>query len=126
MGQSAPSLTSGRDYTIRQEGEYLHVDWISIPAQMKAAGGFVRCELKKASDGKWHGKSRMNLPCQYTKGLGAYTRTVTNWCSREEDYEIDLLSDKRIEGITVGWKKFDCRKCEAKEEEHRPFTLIPK
>jgi hypothetical protein len=40
--------------------------------------------------------------------------------------EIDLLSDKRIEGIAVSWEKFDCKKCEAKVVEHKPFTLIPK
>jgi hypothetical protein len=58
--------------------------------------------------------------------LGAYARTVTNWCSRQDDIEIDLLSDKRIEGISVGWQKFDCKNCEPKEVEHKPFTLIPK
>jgi len=120
------SLTSGRDYTIRQDGEYLYMDWISISAEIKNAGGFSRSELKKGADGKWHGKTRMRLPCQYTRGLGAYARTYTNWCSREDDAEIDLLSDKRIEGINIGWQKFDCRKCEAKEEERKSFALIPK
>ena len=120
------SLTSARDYTIRQDGDYLYMDWINIPADTKNAGGFRRSELKKASDGKWHGKDRMRLPCQYTKGLGKFTQTFTNWCSRESDVEIDLLSDKRIEGISVAWPKFDCRKCEAKDEERKPFTLIPK
>jgi hypothetical protein len=120
------SLTSGRDYTIRQDGDYLYMDWISLPAETKNAGGFSRSELKKESDGKWHGKARMRLPCQYTRGVGAYARTYTNWCSREDDAEIDLISDKRIEGISVGWQKFDCRKCETKDEERKPFTLIPK
>jgi V8-like Glu-specific endopeptidase len=120
------SLTSGRDYTLRQDGNYLYMDWISIPQQIKDAGGFSRGELKKGTDGKWHGKARAHLPCQYTKGIGAYARTYTNWCNREDDTEIDLLSDKRIEGISVGWQKFDCRKCEAKDEERKPFTLIPK
>jgi S1-C subfamily serine protease len=120
------SLTTGRDYTIRQDGGYLYMDWISIPAEIKSAGGFSRSELKKEPDGKWHGKTRMRLPCQYTRGLGAYARTYTNWCSLEDDAEIDVLSDKRIEGISVGWRKFDCRKCEAKQEERKPFTLIPK
>ncbi len=55
-----------------------------------------------------------------------YARNVTNWCSREDDMEIDLLSDKRIEGISVGWQKFECKNCEAKGVEHKPFTLIPK
>jgi len=120
------SLTSGRDYTMRQDGDYLYADWISISPEIKTAGGFSRSELKKSPDGKWRGKTHARLPCTYTRGLGVYARTVTNWCSREDEVEIDLLSDKRIEGIAVGWEKFDCRKCEAKGVEHKPFTFIPK
>jgi hypothetical protein len=120
------SLTSGHDYSIRQDGDYLYMDWVSIPSETKAAGGFVRNELKRSPDGKWRGKGRLHLPCTYTKGLGVYARTITNWCSREDDVEIDLLSDKRIEGISVGWKKFECKNCEAKGMEQKPFTLIPK
>jgi V8-like Glu-specific endopeptidase len=120
------SLTSGRDYTMRQDGDYLYMDWVSIPPEIKTAGGFSRSELKKSPDGKWRGKNHARLPCTYTRGLGAYARSVTNWCSREDDVEIDLLSDKRIEGISVGWQKFECKNCEAKGVENKPFTLIPK
>ena len=76
--------------------------------------------------GKWQGKGHLRLPCTYAKGLGAYARTITDWCSREDDIEIDVLSDRRIEGISVGWQKFDCKNCEAKGVENKPFTLIPK
>lgn len=120
------SLMTGHDYTVRQDGDYLYLDWINIPAETKNAGGFMRSEAKKEPDGKWHGKTRVRLPCQYTRGLGAYAQTYTNWCSLEEDYEIDLLSDKRIEGTSVAWHKFDCRKCEPKDSESKSFTLIPK
>jgi hypothetical protein len=120
------SLTSGRDYTMRRDGDYLYMDWASIPAEIKAAGGFIRSELKKSSDGKWRGKNHARLPCVYTKGLGAYARNVTNWCSREDDMEIDLLSERRIEGITVGWERLECKNCEVKGVQPKPFTLIPK
>lgn len=120
------SMTSGKDYTIRQDGDYLYMDWVNIPTEIKNAGEFQRSELKKESDGKWHGKGRTRLPCQHTRGLGAYAQTYANGCSVERDPEIDLLSDKRIEGIGVGWQKFDCRKCEPKDEERKSFTLIPK
>jgi S1-C subfamily serine protease len=120
------SMTSGRDFTIRQDGDYLYMDWISIPAEVKSGGGFIRNELKKGSDGKWYGKGRTRFPCQYSMGLGAHARTYTNWCSREDDIEIDLLTDKRLEGVSVSWHKFDCRKCEPKNAERKPFTLIPK
>jgi hypothetical protein len=120
------SLTSGHDYTIRQDGEFLYADWINIPEAVKNAGGFARSELKKESDGKWRGKARTRIPCQYTRGLGAYAQTYTNWCSLERDQEIDLLSDKRIEGFSVAWAKLDCRTCKPKDEERKPFTWIPK
>ena len=120
------SLTSGKDYTMRQDGDYLYMDWISIPPAVKTAGGFSRAELKKSPDGKWRGKDHSRLPCRYTRGLGAYARNVINWCSREDDVEIDLLSDRRIEGVSVGWEKFECKNCEAKRVENKPFTLIPK
>jgi S1-C subfamily serine protease len=120
------SLTSGHDYNLRQDGDYLYVDWVNVPDNVKTAGGFLRSELKKNSDGKWRGKAHARLPCTYTKGLGVYARTYTNSCSRDDDMEIDLMSDKRIEGIAAYWRKFDCKKCEAKEVEQRPFTWIPK
>jgi hypothetical protein len=120
------SLTSGRDYTMREDGDYLYMDWVSISPEIKTAGGFSRSELKKSPDGKWRGKNHARLPCTYTRGLGVYARNVTNWCSREDDMEIDLLSDKRIEGTSVGWQKFECKNCEAKGVENKPFTLIPK
>jgi S1-C subfamily serine protease len=120
------SITSGHDYNIRQDGDYLYIEWVNIPANVMTAGGFLRSELRKSSDGKWRGKGHAGLPCTYQKGLGAYARNVNNWCSREDEMEIDLLSDKRIEGIAVHWQKLDCKKCEAQGVEQKPFTWIPK
>lgn len=120
------SLTSGRDYTIRQDGDYLYIDWTSIPPELKTAGQFSRAELKKSSDGKWRGKVRAHFACSYRRGFGAYAQNVVNWCTRDDDMEIDLLSDNRIEGLSVGWQKFDCKKCEASGVENKPFTFIPK
>jgi S1-C subfamily serine protease len=120
------SLTTGHDYNIRQDGDYLYIDWVNIPPDIKAAGGFLREELKKSPDGKWRGKGHSRLPCTYKRGWGQYAQNVINWCSREDDMEIDLLSDKRIEGIAVRWGKFDCKKCEAQGVEDKPFTWIPK
>jgi Trypsin-like peptidase domain len=120
------SMTSGHDYKLRQDGDYLYVEWINISPEIKTAGGFLRSELKKTPDAKWRGKAHARLPCTYKKGWGQYARTVTNWCNREDDIEIDLLSDKRIEGISMHWEKFDCRKCEAENRSNKPFTWIPK
>jgi hypothetical protein len=120
------SLMSGHDYSLRQDGDYLYVDWVNVPPEIKTAGGFVRSKLKKSPDGKWRGKAHSRLPCTYQKGLGVYARNVTNWCSRNDDTEIDLLSDKRIEGIGTSWEKFDCKKCEPEGVGQKPFRWIPK
>jgi hypothetical protein len=55
-----------------------------------------------------------------------FAQNVINWCSRDDDVEIDLLSDKRIEGIAPSWEKFDCRKCEPEGVGQKSFTWIPK
>jgi S1-C subfamily serine protease len=122
------SLTSGNDYKIRQDGDYLYVDWVNAPS-----GGFLRSELKKNSDGKWRGKTRARLPCRNRNmnfHLGPSSvpvQNITNLCSLEfDDVEIDLLSDRRIEGIAIHSESLDCKKCEPKGVEHRPFTWIPK
>jgi len=116
------SMTSGRDFDVRQDGDYLYTEWANIPAEIKSRGGFVRSELKKNADGKWKGKMHMSFPCTYQK----YGQNMTNWCRRDNDYEIDLLSEKRIEGIGSGWKKFDCKKCEPEGTEQSSFVWIPK
>jgi hypothetical protein len=121
------SLTSGHDLNLRHDGNYLYVDVIDLPQSTKEGGGFLRGELKEDADGKWRGKERERISCSYTLGRGIYARAETNWCSREEDVEIDLMSPRRIEGITVGHEKFDCRKCEwSGKPLQKPFTWIPK
>jgi S1-C subfamily serine protease len=122
------SLTTGHDYNLKHDGDYLYVDWVNVPPDIKTAGGFVREELKKSPDGKWRGTAHARLPCTYTQGRGAFARTFTNWCSRDEvAIEIDLMSDRRIEGINTGSEKFNCKKCEPEgKTEQKPFTWIPK
>jgi S1-C subfamily serine protease len=121
------SITSGHDYNIRQDGDYLYVDWVDVPPDVKTAGGFVRDELKKGPDGKWRGKAHQRLPCRYDAGAWRQHYFVTNWCSRDFDIEIDLMSDKRIEGIGTESEKFDCYKCESQGRTvQKPFTWIPK
>ncbi len=121
------SLTSGHDYSLRQDGDYLYVDVIDLPQNVKEGGGFNRSEMKKDQDGKWHGKTRGRLPCTYSQGIGAYARTLTRWCSVEHDIEIDSISATRIEGVSEFPEKFDCKKC---KDEGQPvekhFTWIPK
>ena len=107
------SMTSGRDYSLKRDGDYLYIDWVNINPSVKTEGGFIRSELGKTRDGKWRGKTHQRLPCTYDAGRWMQHYYVTNWCSYDSDIEIDLLSDKRIEGVSAVSEKFDCYKCEA-------------
>jgi hypothetical protein len=115
-GTTWTSISGGNDFKIRQDGDYLYVDLLN--SNLSAVGGFQREELKKGPDGKWLGKGHSRLPCEY--------RDVIKECNHEFDVEIDLLSDKRIEGTLANWKKYDCEKCEPDGLVQLPFTWVPK
>lgn len=118
------SLTTGRDYKVRQDGEYLYGEWVNLPSQLQGTSAFARSELKKDSDGRWHGKTHSFLPCEYNDTWTGQLRV--NWCKMDTHIEVNRLSDTRIEGITDSWEKFDCRKCQPKDVKQTQFTLIPK
>lgn len=119
-GRPWTSLATANDWNIRQDGDYLYIERANVPPELKAEGVFVRDELKKSPDGKWRGKGRSFLPCEY--------QSAFKYCKHEINFEIDLLSEKRIEGIAMedDVEKFDCGKCEARGVRPIPFTWIPK
>jgi S1-C subfamily serine protease len=114
------SIKTGHDFKLRTDHDYLYIERLDIPANLKSEGASVRSELKKSPDGKWTGTSYGRLPCETP------VRQI-NWCSTESRIEIDLVSGTRIEGTILNPTKFDCRKCKP-EGELKPeaFTWIPK
>jgi hypothetical protein len=118
------SMTTGRDYKVRQDGEYLYTEWVNLPSQLQGTAAFVRSRLKKDSDGRWRGTTHAFLPCQLKDQRTGQART--NWCRINSNAEVDSLSDRRIEGITEASDNFDCRKCLPKDVKRLPFTWIPK
>lgn len=126
-GKLWTSLTSGHDYDLRQDSDYLYVDLVNLPPTAKDGGGFERAELKKAQDGTWQGKRHARFPCTYVLGRGVFAQSYTNWCSLDTDMEIRSISDRRIEGVTSLSEKYNCRKCEPEGKvQQKPFTWIPK
>jgi hypothetical protein len=123
------SLTNGRDFKVRQDGDFLYAEMI-ISNEGIEAGAFNRAELKRGPDGKWRGKSRINTSCEYPHGFNGVLRardTHTHMCGMTKDVEIDSLSRTRIEGILTSSEKFNCGKCEpAGKPIQVPFTWIPK
>ena len=111
------SMTTGHDYKVRVDGDYIYTEWVNLPPVLKSTSAFMRAELKKAGD-KWVGKVRANLPYKY--------KSSVKWCQTEFDFEIDKVSDSRIEGQGLGPTSFDAKKCQADKTEWKTFTWIPK
>ncbi len=125
------SLTTGRDYKIHTDGDYIYAEWI-LPTALQSTAAFMRMELKKSGD-KWIGKTRSLLPYEYKSSYGDYWKTGqrvgtpnVSWCRLELDAEIDKISDTRIEGHTQNFTSFDAKKCKPEKPEWKTFSLIPK
>jgi len=112
------SLTTGRDYRMRIDGDYIYTEWVNLPASLQGTVAFSRSELKRDGD-KWKGVTRTQTPCYQAQ-------TIVKWCTFEFDLEIDKISVTRIEGGGTAAKSVDCRKCEQRDKYWRPFTWIPK
>jgi hypothetical protein len=69
------SMTSGRDFKVRIDGDYIYTEWVNVPPQLKTTAAFMRSELKKDGD-KWVGKSRSNLPHEYNRPISIFGKTV--------------------------------------------------
>ena len=126
------SLASGRDYKLRIDGDYIYTEWVSLPTELQTTAAFVRAELKKDGD-KWVGKVRSNYPYEYKSAYFDFWKngqTVgtsnVRWCQLELDFEIDALTDSRIEGRAMGFTTFDAKKCKPGKMDWKPFTWIPK
>jgi S1-C subfamily serine protease len=111
------SMTSGHDYKIRMDGDYIYAQVTNLPASLQSTPAFVRSELKKTGD-KWVGKNISYMPFS--------TRTGQKWCRIETEIEIDKLSDSRIEGKAMAWQSTNVKKCEPEHVELRQFVWIPK
>jgi S1-C subfamily serine protease len=122
LGRIWTSLTTGKDYKVKIDGEYLYTDWVNIPAGLQHTGAFTRAQLKK-SGSIWTGTAASRMPCQQKDWRGVQQ---THWCSIETSIEITALSESRIEGRSQAITKFNCGKCRVIETNWKPFTWIPK
>jgi Trypsin-like peptidase domain len=83
------SMTSGSDWKVRIEGDFIYAQNVSLPSALQSTTAFVRSEFKKTGN-KWVGKNISYLPYS--------TLTGQKWCRIETDIELDKVSDSRIEG----------------------------
>ncbi len=111
------SIGTGHDYKVRVDGDYGYIQWVNLPPALQSTTAFIRGELRKTGD-KWIGKNVSHVPYSSKSG--------SKWCRMETDFEIDKLSDSRIEGVAMAWPSFNVGKCQAERLEKRPFVWIPK
>jgi hypothetical protein len=126
------SMTSGRDFKVRIDGDYIFTEWVNLPPVLQPTTAFMRSELKKDGE-KWIGKTRSNLPYAFKSSYMDFWRTGqqmgtenVNWCRAEFEFEILSMSDSRIEGRSLSPSSFDAKKCKPGKKEWQPFTWIPK
>ncbi len=115
------SMTNGRDYKVRFDGDYIYTEWVNLPPELRTTTAFVRSELKKDGD-RWVGKLRSLLPYNYK----TWAVESVNWCTVEVQFEIDNITETRIEGRAMRANSFDAKKCKPGKMEWKTFTWIPK
>lgn len=105
------SLVSGTSKIVRRDGDRIYVETVLTDA-LKNAGCFNLSELQKKDD-IFSGTTRSSCVCQYTRGLGAYARNLTNRVNDQTTIEITKITPTRIEGrgmVRPAGTKFDCSK----------------
>lgn len=119
------SMTNGRDYRVRFDGDYIYTEWVNLPSELSGTMAFARGELKKAGQ-IWTGNVKSYFPCNY-RNVWTYQWEV-KWLSSEVSIEITAVSATRIEGRFQRYPGgFDCKKGAPKgSAEWSPFTWIPK
>jgi S1-C subfamily serine protease len=116
-GRIWTSLSSGKDYKLRLDGDYIYTEWANIPSAW-GPSAFGRGELKKAG-AIWSGHQRNQFPCQYGVRI--------NWITVDVEMEITSLTATRIEGRAKNYQGFNCRSKSPKgEATWAAFTWIPK
>jgi hypothetical protein len=111
------SMTSGNDYKIRIDGDYIYAMRVNLPAALQSTAAFVRSELRKSGD-KWTGKVSAFWP--FPNGRS------TKWCHVENQIEIDKVTDSRIEGRALETLSVNLKNCQQEKTEWKSFVWIPK
>lgn len=116
------SLTTGKEYRVRVEGQSLYAEWVNIPPALAERGAYIRSECRRVGT-KWIGTSRSYLPCTLTEGG---KEQIRNWCRLLTRIEIDAATETTITGRAEGLRRFDCKTCKILETVWKDFRWIPK
>jgi len=112
------SLSSGKEYRVKVEGDLFTAEWVNIPPDAARQGRYIRTECRRSAS-RWIGTSRLLLGCQLPNGN-------MKLCPLILRFEVDFISPDRITGGGENLKDFDCSSCEIRKTGWGPFTWTPK
>ena len=112
------SQTTGKEYSVKIDGDRFTAEWTNIPAEAAKQGAYIRSECRHTGS-RWVGTSRILLPCSLSGGK-------TKMCPMLLRFEVDFISADRITGGGEILRDFDCATCEVQKTGWGPFTWTPK
>jgi hypothetical protein len=114
------SITTGKEYRVKIDGDTLTADWANVPADAPS-GTSIHSVCHKKGD-KWVGTSAINMSCTIGKGKDEH---IANSCHLTLEFEIDTVTKDKIAGRGQGLEQFDCSKCKVLEAGWGDFTWVP-
>jgi len=112
------SLSTGREYRVKVEGDRFTAEWSNIPPQAAKQGAYIRSECHRSGT-RWIGTSRILLACALGDGK-------TKMCPMILRFEVDFISPDRITGGGEILRDFDCGSCAVRKTGWGPFSWTPK
>jgi len=112
------SVSTGKEYRVKVEGDRFTAEWSNVPPQAAKQGAYIRSECRR-SGSRWIGTSRILLACPLPDGK-------TKMCPMILRFEVDFISPERITGGGEILRDFDCGTCEVKKTGWGPFSWEPK
>jgi len=112
------SVSTGKEYRVKVEGDSFTAEWSNIPPQAAKQGAYIRSECHR-SGARWIGTSRVLLPCPMPDGK-------LKMCPMILRFEVNFISPDRITGGGEILRDFDCGSCTIRKTGWGPFTWTPK
>jgi len=112
------SVSTGKEYRVKVEGDRFTADWSNIPPQAAKQGAYIRSECHRSGT-RWIGTSRILLACPLPDGK-------LKMCPMILRFEVDFISPDRITGGGEILRDFDCGSCAVRKTGWGPFSWTPK
>lgn len=115
------SQTTGKEYSVRVEGDTFQAEWVNIPQDSDHKGSYIRTTCHRQGS-KWVGQSQIFLPCAIGHG------PVVNRCHLVMGFEINQMSPDRVSGRIEDpdRNQFDCKSCKVQKTVWKDFVWVPK